>query len=59
MGAFGAYVAIETADIVLMANSPAKIVEAIEVGKKTYQDCLAEYYLGNVNQRFIYPTGNI
>ncbi|BAY82654.1 cadmium-translocating P-type ATPase [Calothrix parasitica NIES-267] len=37
MGAFGADAAIETADIVLMTDSPAKIVEAIEVGKKTYQ----------------------
>lgn len=35
--AFGADAAIETADIVLMTDSPAKIVEAIEVGKNTYQ----------------------
>ncbi len=37
MGAFGSDAAIETADVVLMTDSPGKVAEAIQVGKKTYQ----------------------
>ncbi len=35
MGALGADAAIETADVVIMDDSPAKIAEAIQIGKKT------------------------
>ncbi len=35
MGKFGADIAVETADIVLMTDAPSKIPEAIKVGKKT------------------------
>lgn len=35
MGALGSDAAIETADVVLMTDSPSKIAEAIEVAKKT------------------------
>lgn len=35
MGALGSDAAIETADVVLMTDSPSKISEAIEVAKKT------------------------
>ncbi|MCK9281448.1 MAG: cadmium-translocating P-type ATPase [Melioribacteraceae bacterium] len=35
MGALGSDVAVETADIVLMTDSPSKIVTAIEIAKKT------------------------
>ncbi|RLG69153.1 MAG: cadmium-translocating P-type ATPase [Methanobacteriota archaeon] len=35
MGGLGADVAIETADIVIMTDSPSKVVEAIKMGRKT------------------------
>ncbi|MDX9924404.1 MAG: HAD-IC family P-type ATPase, partial [Ignavibacteriaceae bacterium] len=35
MGALGSDAAVETADIVLMTDSPAKIVTAIEIAKRT------------------------
>jgi Cd2+/Zn2+-exporting ATPase len=35
MGALGAEAAIETADVVIMTDSPAKVVEAIRIGRKT------------------------
>ncbi|NOZ35501.1 MAG: cadmium-translocating P-type ATPase [Chlorobi bacterium] len=35
MGALGSDAAIETADVVLMTDSPAKIIEAVDVAKKT------------------------
>jgi Cd2+/Zn2+-exporting ATPase len=35
MGAFGADAAIETADVVLMTDSPMKVVQAIELGRRT------------------------
>ena len=35
MGAFGADAAIETADVVLMTDSPMKVVQAIEHGRRT------------------------
>jgi len=35
MGALGSDAAIETADVVLMTDSPSKIVEAIDVARKT------------------------
>lgn len=35
MGALGADAAIETADVVLMTDAPSKVVEAIQVGRKT------------------------
>jgi Cd2+/Zn2+-exporting ATPase len=35
MGALGSDAAIETADIVLMTDSPSKVVDAIDVAKKT------------------------
>ncbi len=35
MGKFGADIAVETADIVLMTDAPSKIPEAIKVGQKT------------------------
>ena len=35
MGKYGADVAVETADIVLMTDAPSKIPEAIKVGQKT------------------------
>jgi len=35
MGALGADAAIETADVVLMTDSPSKVIEAIDVAKKT------------------------
>jgi Cd2+/Zn2+-exporting ATPase len=35
MGAFGADAAIETADVVLMTESPMKVVQAIEHGRRT------------------------
>ena len=37
MGAYASDAAIETADIVLMTDAPTKVVEAIEVGKKTHK----------------------
>jgi len=35
MGALGSDAAIETADIVLMTDSPSKVVEAIDIAKRT------------------------
>lgn len=35
MGALGSDAAVETADVVLMTDSPMKIVTAIDVAKKT------------------------
>ncbi|HEY9647512.1 MAG TPA: heavy metal translocating P-type ATPase [Chroococcidiopsis sp.] len=35
MGALGADAAIETADVVLMTDAPTKVVEAIQIGRKT------------------------
>jgi Cd2+/Zn2+-exporting ATPase len=35
MGALGSDVAIETADVVLMTDSPSKVVDAIDVAKRT------------------------
>jgi len=35
MGALGSDAAVETADIVLMTDSPEKIVTAIEIAKRT------------------------
>lgn len=35
MGALGSDAAIETADVVLMTDSPSKVIEAIDVAKKT------------------------
>jgi Cd2+/Zn2+-exporting ATPase len=35
MGALGSEAAIETADVVIMTDSPAKVVEAIRIGRKT------------------------
>ena len=37
MGAFGSDAAIETADVVLMTDSPAKVAEAISIARKTHQ----------------------
>ena len=37
MGALGSDAAIETADVVVMTDSPAKVVEAIRIGRKTRQ----------------------
>ena len=37
MGALGAEAAIETADVVIMTDAPAKIAEAILIGRKTRQ----------------------
>jgi Cd2+/Zn2+-exporting ATPase len=37
MGGMGSDAAIETADVVIMNDSPAKVAEAIQVGKKTLQ----------------------
>jgi Zn2+/Cd2+-exporting ATPase len=37
MGALGSEAAIETADVVIMTDSPAKVAEAIQVGRKTRQ----------------------
>jgi len=37
MGALGSDAAIETADVVVMTDSPLKVSEAIEVGRKTRQ----------------------
>ena len=37
MGAFGADAAIETADIVLMTDSPSQVAEAIGIARKTHQ----------------------
>jgi len=37
MGALGSDAAIETADVVLMQDSPLKVAEAIEIAKKTRQ----------------------
>ncbi len=36
MGGLGSDAAIETADVVLMTDSPSKVIEAIQVGKKTH-----------------------
>ncbi|WP_310490179.1 heavy metal translocating P-type ATPase [Chamaesiphon sp. VAR_69_metabat_338] len=36
MGGLGSDAAIETADVVLMTDAPAKVAEAIQVGKKTH-----------------------
>ncbi len=36
MGGLGADAAIETADVVLMTDHPSKVVEAIQMGKKTH-----------------------
>ncbi len=35
MGALGSDAAIETADVVLMTDSPAKVAEAIDISKRT------------------------
>jgi Cd2+/Zn2+-exporting ATPase len=35
MGALGSDAAIETADVVLMTDSPSKLVEAVSVAKQT------------------------
>jgi Cd2+/Zn2+-exporting ATPase len=35
MGALGSEAAIETADVVIMTDSPAKVAEAIRIGRKT------------------------
>ena len=35
MGALGSQAAIETADVVIMTDSPAKIAEAIKIGRRT------------------------
>jgi Cd2+/Zn2+-exporting ATPase len=35
MGKFGSDIAIDTADVVLMTDSPAKVPEAIDISKKT------------------------
>jgi Zn2+/Cd2+-exporting ATPase len=35
MGALGSDAAIETADVVLMTDAPSKVVEAIQIGRKT------------------------
>jgi Zn2+/Cd2+-exporting ATPase len=35
MGALGSDAAIETADVVIMTDSPAKIAEAITIGRRT------------------------
>ena len=35
MGALGSDAAIETADVVIMTDSPAKIAEAIALGRRT------------------------
>jgi Cd2+/Zn2+-exporting ATPase len=35
MGALGSDAAIETADVVLMTDAPSKVVEAIQLGRKT------------------------
>jgi Cd2+/Zn2+-exporting ATPase len=35
MGALGSDAAIETADVVLMTDSPSKVVDAIDVARKT------------------------
>jgi len=37
MGGLGSDAAIETADVVIMTDSPAKVAEAIQVGRKTHQ----------------------
>jgi len=37
MGSMGSDAAIETADVVIINDSPAKVAEAIRVGKKTLQ----------------------
>lgn len=37
MGVLGSDAAIETADVVLMTDAPAKVAEAIQVGRKTLQ----------------------
>jgi Zn2+/Cd2+-exporting ATPase len=36
MGGLGSDAAIETADVVLMTDAPSKVVEAIQVGRKTH-----------------------
>ncbi len=36
MGGLGSDAAIETADVVLMTDAPAKVAEAIQIGKKTH-----------------------
>jgi Cd2+/Zn2+-exporting ATPase len=35
MGALGSYAAIETAEVVLMTDSPLKIVEAVKIARQT------------------------
>jgi len=35
MGKFGSDIAIDSADVVLMTDSPSKVPEAIRIGKKT------------------------
>ncbi|PZV07038.1 MAG: cadmium-translocating P-type ATPase [Leptolyngbya sp.] len=37
MGGLGSDTAIETADVVLMTDAPSKVVEAIQIGKKTHR----------------------
>lgn len=37
MGGLGSDAAIETADVVLMTDAPSKVVEAIQIGKKTHR----------------------
>jgi Cd2+/Zn2+-exporting ATPase len=45
MGAFGADVAIETADVVLMTDSPTKVAEAIQIGRRTRKIVWQNIYL--------------
>ena len=45
MGAFGADVAIEIADVVLMTDSPAKVSEAIQIGRRTRKIVWQNIYL--------------
>jgi Cd2+/Zn2+-exporting ATPase len=45
MGAFGSDAAIEVADVVLMTDSPTKVVEAIQIGRRTRKIVWQNIYL--------------
>lgn len=44
MGGLGSDAAIETADIVIQNDQPAKVATAIRIGRATRRHCMGEYH---------------
>ena len=57
MGALGSDAAIEAADVVLMDDDPLKVVKAVRIAKKVYEDRLPEYLFCYWNQDSVPASG--